>query len=154
MVMSICACLALMLHILILLSLEEEYTPGAWPNDSKWMLPYLPPPLEPLEAQLEVRKLRKQVRKLRKQARKQEVLKVQQARQQSRLEVLEVRLEVLKEVLKEARLQAWKQARWSVILSALAEIGQDESTIPVLKQRSYTTSDTKVIPSALADKSC
>ncbi|KAK0445303.1 uncharacterized protein EV420DRAFT_1339948 [Desarmillaria tabescens] len=39
-----------------------------------------------------------------------------------------------------------------ITLSALTEAGQDESTIPVLKQRSYTGK--KVIPSALADTPC
>ncbi|KAK0445296.1 uncharacterized protein EV420DRAFT_970845 [Desarmillaria tabescens] len=39
-----------------------------------------------------------------------------------------------------------------VTLSALAEASQDESTIPVLKQQSYTGK--KVIPSALADTPC
>ncbi|KAK0467626.1 hypothetical protein IW261DRAFT_1573800 [Armillaria novae-zelandiae] len=39
-----------------------------------------------------------------------------------------------------------------VTLTSLTETGQDESTIPVLKQRSYTGE--KVIPSALADTLC
>ncbi|KAK0445321.1 uncharacterized protein EV420DRAFT_972260 [Desarmillaria tabescens] len=39
-----------------------------------------------------------------------------------------------------------------VTLSALTETGRDESTIPVLKQRSYT--GTNVIPSTLADTPC
>ncbi len=39
-----------------------------------------------------------------------------------------------------------------VTLSALTETGRDESTIPVLKQQSFT--GTKVIPSALADTPC
>ncbi|KAK0226552.1 hypothetical protein IW262DRAFT_1457795 [Armillaria fumosa] len=52
------------------------------------------------------------------------------------------------EIMKEMR----EYSPPEVTLSALAETGQDESTIPVLKQQSFT--GTKVIPSALADTPC
>ncbi|PBK85020.1 hypothetical protein ARMGADRAFT_1169769 [Armillaria gallica] len=41
-----------------------------------------------------------------------------------------------------------------VTLSAFIETGQQESNIPVLKQRSYTSGSKRVIPSALADMYC
>ncbi|PBK59641.1 hypothetical protein ARMSODRAFT_1027269 [Armillaria solidipes] len=48
----------------------------------------------------------------------------------------------------------WNHPKFlKITLSALAETGQAESTIPVLKQRSYTGSKT-VISSALADTPC